>query len=478
MNGGGLFCANFYVKRGPFAPCNNCWCGSCYEPSDLIDFPRQTPVDDDGVDQRLVGDELRFMEARNGDNLITPFQCDLCHFRNILGRGPVRFNFKDAEIMALIRRASLDALWAREPNTVRANLREAVRMEFGFTSRLSLPSVTPAMGPFPLRDHFGMLPAIALLDRSLAKGIHSDHVQWGTFRKARSVVTNITQAGVGGLGDSVGAYERNRTWISNVATHQFWYSRFMHGVHKRVGEVRKPDEIITIDVLHAVDKILEMEWANAKSSEQKRRICEMGAWMMGGFCTGLRGEEMLLVDMLGTLTSVQKLMKVGAPDPHFKFVIIGRTKGVQQDGKKFAIPCVKVTQATGLRPGVWVKRLTDMKLSSGESHGKLFVRKLRPAKLMEFEEDFYTVLERVQETTELMSKEVCVRDACGISRSLRRGVTAHSKNMRIDKELRDAIHRWGKEANTKLGVARLDMGDTCTALESIMPLILEFSRAL
>ena len=63
----------------------------------------------------------------------------------------------------------------------------------------------------------------------------------------------------------------------------------------------------------------------------------MGAWLMGGFCTGLRGEEMLLVDMLGTSTSVQRLMKDGAADPHFKFVIIGRTKGVQQDRKTFAI---------------------------------------------------------------------------------------------------------------------------------------------
>ena len=100
--------------------------------------------------------------------------------------------------MAFIRRANLDALWAREPSTVSANLREAIRME-KFTSELDLPSVTPPMGPFPLNDDFGMLPAIALLDRSLAPGIHSEYVQWGTFRRAMSVVTNVTQAGVGGL---------------------------------------------------------------------------------------------------------------------------------------------------------------------------------------------------------------------------------------------------------------------------------------
>ena len=120
----------------------------------------------------------------------------------------------------------------------------------------------------------------------------------------------------------------------------------------------------------------------------------------------------------------------------------------------------------------------DIKLLAGEGHGKLFVRKLRPAKLIEFEDDFFRVLERVQDAADLAPKELCVRDVCGLSRSLRRGVTAHSKNTRIDKELRDAVNRWGKEANAKLGVARLDMGDTHTALEAIVPLTLEFSRAL
>jgi hypothetical protein len=158
-----------------------------------------------------------------------------------------------------------------------------------------------------------MLPVIDLLDQSLDKGVHAEHVQWGTFREARSVVTNITQAGVAGLGDSVGACKKNRMWMSSVATHQFWHSRFYHGVHKRVGEVRKPDKIITkitIDALHAVDKILEKVWKKAKTQAQ---------------------EEMLLVDMLGTATSIQRLMKDGASDPHFKFVTIGGATRSQED---------------------------------------------------------------------------------------------------------------------------------------------------
>jgi hypothetical protein len=117
--------------------------------------------------------------------------------------------------------ASLDTFWAREPKNVNANVREATWMEM-FTSQMDLSSVTPPMGPFPLQDNFGMLPAIALLDRSpFAKRCSFRICSVGAFRKAMSVVTNVTQAGVAGLGYSVGVCNRNGTWISSVVTHQY-----------------------------------------------------------------------------------------------------------------------------------------------------------------------------------------------------------------------------------------------------------------
>ena len=63
------------------------------------------------------------------------------------------------------------------------------------------------MGPFPVRDDTGMQAAIAVLDRSMDPGKYAEFVQWGTFRKTRSAITNVSQAGVGGMGDSIGAYE-------------------------------------------------------------------------------------------------------------------------------------------------------------------------------------------------------------------------------------------------------------------------------
>lgn len=59
---------------------------------------------------------------------MVPFQCELCHFRNIQEREPGTGG-RDALLMEYIRRAILDAFWAREPSTVKQNLRETKRLE-------------------------------------------------------------------------------------------------------------------------------------------------------------------------------------------------------------------------------------------------------------------------------------------------------------------------------------------------------------
>jgi hypothetical protein len=97
----------------------------------------------------------------------------------------------------------------------------------------------------------------------------------------------------------------------------------MSGVHRGMGQVRKPDKELTINVIHAVDKLLETEWQSTCQSDEKKRIAEMGAWFIGGFCTGLRGEEMLLIELAGTANSLVHMDDV--KHAHFLFVVSGQT---------------------------------------------------------------------------------------------------------------------------------------------------------
>jgi hypothetical protein len=215
--GEGLFCANFSFGRADFPPCQGFCCPDCFKPTGNKPFLIQKAYDEEGEELTKHGDERRFLEARAGDHLMVPFQCSLCHFRNIMLRDPWEDDENDREIIEFIVRATLDSFWGRETTTVTKTLMEAKRLERAF-SRLGMPSGTPPMGPFPVRDDMGMQSAIAVLDRSMDPGKYAEFVQWETSRKTRSCITNVSQAGVGGLGNMIGAYERKKMWISTVAT--------------------------------------------------------------------------------------------------------------------------------------------------------------------------------------------------------------------------------------------------------------------
>lgn len=461
--------------RGLFNPCNSAWCGACFVECGSKEFYVRRLVDEDGEDLENHLDAKRFKEGRAGDHLMTPFQCELCHFRNIYLRNPSLRSSVDQEAMEFFRRASLDAFWSRASSTVKGNLTEGKRNQ-RFEERMGVPCLVPEMGPFPLCDSMGMMSAAAILDRSQDRGRTEKYVQWDTFRGTRSFITNASQAGVAGLGETVGAYEKNKMWISNVVTHSFWFSRFMEGLHKRVGESRRQDEPITIEVLKEIEYILEDEWEVATSYTDKLRVAEMGVWFIVGFCSGLRGEEMLLIELAGTASDLDFLTDRNLP--HFVLTISGPTKGNQLSGSKFGVPIVATTQGTYLKPGKWIERLVLLRTEKGDTKGRLFRRRLVPAKMYEYENDFFAILRKVQNSTLLIDREMEVASSYGTLRSLRRGMTAHARNMNVTKDELQTFNRWNKEMNAKTGLARLDMPDTYSALGSLKPTLLRVTRAL
>ena len=89
-----------------------------------------------------------------------PFECELCHFRNMMGRDPDWYSHKENYTLMCIRRANLDAMWSREPSTVQANLS---RLRQDYTECVS---VFPFAPPFPdmanhkMDDRVGMKAAL------------------------------------------------------------------------------------------------------------------------------------------------------------------------------------------------------------------------------------------------------------------------------------------------------------------------------
>lgn len=81
----------------------------------------------------------------------------------------------------------------------------------------------------------------------------------------------------------------------------------------------------------------------------------MGCWFSSGFCSGLPGEEMLLLELKGAYKSLDQLIhpRNGCP-PHYTLYLAGVTKGNRISGAKFGVPIVETTEGSGLEPGLWV----------------------------------------------------------------------------------------------------------------------------
>jgi hypothetical protein len=75
-------------------------------------------------------------------------------------------------------------------------------------------------------------------------------------------------------------------------------------------------------------------------------------------------------------------------------------------------------------------RLIAILKKAGVRAGRLFQRKLDPPRMFEWEEDFMTLLELAQATTDLIGKEIEIRDTFGISRTTRGEELLHTHETR------------------------------------------------
>ena len=164
-----LFCANFSFKRGIWDPCLSCYCAKYYKADPQVEFYINQPEDDEGLVWRRKKEDDRFLVARNGDNIITPFQCDICWFRNICKQSPYINSQADKLLLAYIRRVNLDALWSRTPLTVSSSITGVHKIintahDFRFNPPLE------SLGPWPVEDTWGFRIAIAILKASRQPG--------------------------------------------------------------------------------------------------------------------------------------------------------------------------------------------------------------------------------------------------------------------------------------------------------------------
>jgi len=421
------------------------------------------------------GEEKRFTEARDGDSLVTPFQCDHCHFVNVMGREPVEGLASDLRVLKCIRRVNLDAFWSREPGTVRSVLEEALRglsiaSQLGFAHSLFGPR-----GPFPVADSMGMGPAIVIVQRSLARGRYAETCQYETIRKFRAASSNIYNSSLAGQGNVVMAQDTRKLRVTACPTHSDFFERFNKGLHKRMGDVVRPDRAISHGIVMALMRAVDRDW-EAAAPHQKLEFALEGALYVISFTLALRGEEVPLVEMKG----IRKHLEAGKnhEDPHVIIALLGRFKN--EFGECYHLmPIVWVTPR-GLQPGLWVERVLSAYDRLNIRAGYMFRNADgTKGKIKMYESKFHDRLLEIQRNQpSLLAMDVDVIEEYRLSRSFRRGGTSEATNEGAKPNVLELNGRWRKKHQSGASRPNVSIREHYTDVRLTLKPLLAFSKFL
>jgi hypothetical protein len=418
--------------------------------SDAVKFPIRMPVDEEGFRVVKSKDLGRFLTARDGDHLISEFQCPLCHFRNIYKRNPREDKAMDVLVMSTyMPRAIIDSFWSRETSTVNGNRYEVERI-LKSHSKFGMEEALPKLGPKPLVDLAGMSCAISFLDRSHDPGKNEETIQYGTARGIRTGFTNLWNVSVFGEKETVAVGGKSKMHTTTSPTMGDWYSRFDKGAHKRMGDLSIQDAAWTPDLIMEVLIEFEADWervegtvmANAERRKQEAEMLFPAIMGEVSYVLGLRGEELPLMDLAGTRKNSAR-GRLHPTRKHGVVALLGRFKN--EIGENCHLMPVPFETESGLKPMVWLNRMLGWYEEAGIKTGPVFRdKKGERARYGDFEFSFLSRMARVQvKKPELFAKQDCnVFDDYSLGRSGRRSATSRALNVGLAGTIIETNNRW------------------------------------
>ena len=424
------------------------------------------------------GEADKFKHARNGDNFLCPFQCDLCHFRNIQFRNPRAESRQDKNLLIGIRRANIDAFWGRSSSTVNTNKNNLKRFQAIASDDYGMTMTLPEMGPHELCDSWGMGIAVVLLGKSLDKGLYGPNVQFETARKLRSAYSNAWGASRHALTLGVLARDTMKLFVTRCPGYSLWFERFIKGMHSRMGDDRRPDAAISNEVMHEVMKRVELDYIDSDVEGEKRYLVRAGLFFLSAYLGSLRGEE--VPRLLRKEFIDLNIESINARVSHCVLPLYGNFKNDNGIARCYLFRIARLSK-TGFNIQKWIGRAIEYEHSSNTTFLFAAATGKKESGQM-YEHYFFDKLKSVQsEERGLLPRKLDVEEAFGISRSFRRGsVTAagNAPNSECNETDIKRNNRWRSEDKAGTKNAGLDMLQLYTDTLHSVKADLKFSSCL
>lgn len=336
----------------------------------------------------------------------------------------------------------------------------------------------PPLGPFPLRDTWGMAEAVTLLSRSIDSGKYQDHLQFGSWRKGRSALTNLYHVSPEGYtGMATMAKDDRKLHLTGSPTYGLWFERFMAGAHARVGEEVRQDFGTSVHVVHALLRITEEDYCEARDKGDETTMIEledMVSFFVNSYVASLRGEEVPLLELSGMLETWTETA-LHPTHPHMVLTMYGRFKGETGDAHHL-VPVANKTRL-GLRPRLWMGRKLDRLVKAGRRSGWVYARQDgSQGRIRDYDGLFKDYMCKVKERFPwLIPAKINPLDDMSLRRSGRRGSMGEAQNQKLDKTAIDFNNRWGQHMRGEGKQPHMKMRQHYAQIENMLPTLLRYS---
>ncbi len=222
------------------------------------------------------------------------------------------------------------------------------------------------------------------------------------------------------------AKDTKKKQVACCPTYSDFFEHFVKGLHKRMGNIVRPDWAISHEIVKNVLDTMEEEWETESVHSQQLDLALEGAYYVLGLTLALRGEELTLVEMRG----VRKYWEEATQHktPHIVITLMGRLKN--EICESYHLMPVMCSTPRDLHPEKWTRRVLEEYKCQNILSGYMFRNQdgVRWNNKV-IEGKFYGRLEAVRVARpNLISQDTKIQEEYGVSRSFQRGGTSSATN--------------------------------------------------
>ena len=250
-----------------------------------------------------------------------------------------------------------------------------------------------------------------------------------------------------------------------------------------MGDIWIPDRALLMRELLCCLDLLEDDWnLFSEDPDGRLRTALTAAMLIGGFAGGLRGEEIVRMDLGAMRKHWNEAMN--HPDaPHCPLMLAGRFKG--EIGEKLFCQPLALESKSGINIRLWLYRVIEAYGVLGVRDGPMFRKAgrapgtIRRAQISDIDGMFHAVLMRVQtKWPNVIPDSVNVQEEYSAFRSIRRGSTSQAQNVRLPREVIEANQRWRKMMKARGLTPGMSMMERYSEARASVPTLIRYSGEL